>query len=75
MLYPDVQPVYPQSMQRLHPSAKIRLFLHTGHKVSSSASSITLCVGLCTSSSLVADNALLIDFGYFGAILYIKYFF
>ena len=60
MLYPDVHPLYPQSMQMLHPSAKISLFLHTGHKVSSLSSSTTVCVILRESSSLTADNALLI---------------
>jgi len=60
VLYPDVHPLYPQSMQILQPSAKISLFLHTGHKVSSFSCSVTVCGILCVSSSLTADNALLI---------------
>nr|AIE92211.1 hypothetical protein [uncultured marine thaumarchaeote AD1000_20_B03] len=59
-IYPDVQPLYPQSIQMLHPSTKISLFLHVGHKVSSFSSSTIVCVILCVSSSLIAVNALLI---------------
>ena len=60
MFYPDVQPLYPQSMQMLHPSTKISLFLQVGHKVSSFSSSTIICVILCESSSLTDANALLI---------------
>ena len=43
VVYPEVQPLYPHSMQILQPSTNTRLFLHVGQRRSSETSS---CFGV-----------------------------
>ena len=58
--YPDVQPLYPHSIQMWHPSVKTSVFLQVGHNFSSISGSATTrfscgisCGGVTLSASLI----------------------